>query len=163
MMRVSMSARQIARTSSVLVLAAGIILSANAQTGTPAAREAIEVRKSVFTLIAANFQPVGNVLKSNQYDAAEVQKSLARLKFLSEEAAEAFPPVSNIGEPETKAKPDIWANRAEFDKKLSDFQTHVTQLAQVNETEKGPTSAFKTAAGLVGQDCKGCHDSFKAK
>jgi cytochrome c556 len=172
---VSTGTRRKIFASTTLLLAAGFIFNAKAQTapqpappaqasaGSPAARAAIDVRKAVFTLIGSNFRPIGNVLKGNSYDAAEVQKSLARIAILAEEAGEAFPTVSNIGEPDTKAKADIWTTRADFDKKLKDFQAHAVQLAQINETEKGATEPFKTAAGALPQDCKGCHDSYKAK
>ena len=128
------------------------------------ARVAIENRKAVYTLIGNNFRLIGGVLKgSTPYDAAAVQKSIARVVFLSGLVDDAFPDVSNVGEPETKAKPDIWAKRAEFDKKLKDFQTHLVALQIVNDTDKNASEAFKTAAAAVGQDCKSCHDDFRVK
>lgn len=175
-----MTARRMMALGGALILGAGFAVSANSQTaatppaaptpaaapagGTTAARAAIDNRKAVFTLISGNFRLIGNVLKgSAPYDAAAVQKSIARLVFLSDFLPEAFADVSNVGEPETKAKPDIWTNRADFDKKLKDFQTHLIAFQQVNDAEKGATEAFKTAAAAVGQDCKACHDAFKAK
>ena len=76
---------------------------------------------------------------------------------------EAFPEVSNVGEPDTKAKADVWTNRPDFDKRLKDFQAHAAALVQVNATEKGATDAFKAAVVVLGEDCKGCHDTYKVK
>jgi cytochrome c556 len=59
--------------------------------------------------------------------------------------------------------PNVWDNRQDFEKKLKDFQDHVAFLVQVNATEKGATDAFKAAVNTVAQDCKGCHDSFRAE
>ncbi|WOJ90855.1 cytochrome c [Methylocapsa polymorpha] len=107
---------------------------------------------------------IGNVLKGSvPYDAAAVQKSIARVVFLSDLVSEGFPEISNIGEPDTKAKADIWTNRADFDKKVKDFQAHLVALQQVNDTEKDASEAFKTAANAVAQDCKACHDEYKVK
>ncbi|WP_051953646.1 c-type cytochrome [Methylocapsa aurea] len=168
-----MTARRAMAMGGALILGAGLAVSAHSQTppagaspaaGPSPARTAIEYRKAVYTLIGANFRLLGNVLKgSAPYDAATVQKNIARLVFLSDLVSEGFPEVSNVGEPDTKAKADVWTNRADFDQKVKDFQTHLVALQQVNDAEKGPTEAFKTAAAQVGQDCKACHDTYKAK
>jgi cytochrome c556 len=120
------------------LLSAGVVFQAISQpapgTLSPG-RKAIDVRKAVFTLIASNFQLTGGILKgTTPYDAAE-----------------------------TKAKADIWTNRAVFDKKLKDFQAHASALQQVTATETSASDAFKTAANAVAQDCKSCHDDFRAK
>lgn len=168
MREILMRARCARIVGATLLLSTGFILSANSQTppasGLNAARQAVDERKAVYKLIGANFKPIGNVLKgSAPYDAAAIQKSIDRVVFLSGLLDEAFPENSNLGDPETKAKADIWTNRADFDKKEKDFQIHVLALQKVNETEKGATEAFKTAAAAVGQDCKACHDDYRLK
>ncbi|SFK00141.1 Cytochrome c556 [Methylocapsa palsarum] len=155
----------------------GAVWAADAQTPPPAAaaapapsgasapgRAAVDVRKAAYTLVGANFKPLGNVLKGTApYDAAEAQKNIARIAFLAELLNDAFPDVSNIGEPDSKAKAEIWSNRADFDKKLKQFQTDAIALVQVNATEQGAAEAFKAAVTALGQDCKACHDLYKAK
>ena len=137
---------------------------AAAPAGPSPAKQAIAVRKAAFTLIANNFKPIGDVLQGKaEYDAAEIQKRATRVAFLSELLDGTFPEASNVGEPDTKAKAEIWTDRAEFDKKLKEFKEHAATLAQVAAKEKTNSEAFKAAAGAVGQDCKGCHDKFKAK
>ncbi|WP_026595880.1 c-type cytochrome [Methyloferula stellata] len=168
MREISMRARCAGILGATLLLSTGFILSANSQTppagGLNAARQAVDERKAVYKLIGASFKPIGNVLKgSTQYDAATIQKSIDRVVFLSGLLDEAFPENSNLGDPETKAKADIWTNHADFEKKEKNFQTHVLALQKVNETEKGATEAFKTAAAAVGQDCKACHDDYRLK
>jgi cytochrome c556 len=138
--------------------------SATASSASPQARAAIDVRKAAYTLVGANFKPLGNILKgASPYNAVEVQKNIARIAFLAEILNDAFPDVSNVSEPDTKAKPEIWTNRADFDKKLKQFQTDAIALVQVNATEQGATEAFKTAVTALGQDCKACHDLYKVK
>jgi cytochrome c556 len=154
----------------VLIITATLGVSANAQTPPPAApapspaKQAIDARKAIYTLIGANFRPVGAVLQGKaEYDSAEIQKRATRVAFLAGLLNEAYPDISNVGEPDTKAKADIWTNRADFDKRLKDFQDHVATLVAVSSKEKTAGDAFKTAAGAVAQDCKGCHDNFRAK
>ncbi len=128
----------------------------------PNPKPVIDVRRALFTLIGSNFRPVGDTLQGKQaYDAAELQKRIARAAFLAPQLGEVFPDYSANGD--TKAKPEIWSNRADFDARLKDFQTHVVALAQVIDKEPGNADAFKTAAAAVGKDCKGCHDEYKSK
>ncbi len=157
--------------SFAVVLTAGFSVLAYAQqapaaapVGPPPARQAVEVRKALFTLIGNNFKPIGDALQGKvPYDAAEVQKRATRVAFLSDLVGETFPDASNIGLPDTKAKAEIWSDRAEFDKKVKTFREHAATLAQVAAKETSASDAFKAAAAAVGQDCKGCHEAYKVK
>jgi cytochrome c556 len=168
--------RQLQLIGGALLLAGS--LSAAAQTATPpaapatpatptggppnAAKQAIDNRKAIFTLIGSNFRPLGEVLQGKSpYDAAEAQKRAARLQFLAGLLDEAFPDISSSGD--TRAKPEIWSNRADFNAKLKDFQDHIAVLTQVASRDGSTADQFKAAAGAVGQDCKGCHDTYRTK
>src|SRR5208337_85590 len=102
-----------------LILSAAFALSASSQTAPAAAPPAapaaaspsparvdIENRQAVDTLSGNNFKPLGAVLKGSPYEAATIQKSIARLVCLSGLLDDSFPEVSNVGEPDTKAKSD---------------------------------------------------------
>lgn len=129
---------------------------------TPAARQAIEIRKAIFTLIGANFRPVGETLQGKAaYDADDIQKRAARVAFLAPLLTDAFPDISSSGD--TKAKPAVWSQRADFDQRLKAFQDHAITLAQLTEKDRSGGDAFKAAAAAVAKDCKGCHEDYKAK
>ena len=158
------------------ILGASYVLPADAQTppaspapaaattGPSPSRSAIEARRAVFALIGSNFRPLGDVLKGNKsYDAAEVQKRISRIIFLSEFLDESFPDVSNTGLPDTKTKADAWTNKDDFAKKIKSFQDASLALQKVNAAEKGATDAFKASLAALGQECKGCHDNYKEK
>jgi len=155
--------------SAISLLGSGIALSVHAQTAPKEgdlkqARQAVEVRKAVFTLIGSNFQPLGNILKGTvPYDSGKVKVNVARLAVLSEFVNDIFPDYSNLGEPETKTKADAWTNKEDLLKRIADFQAHAQNLVKVSATEGDATDAFKAAVTAVGQDCKGCHDLYKAK
>jgi len=128
------------------------------------ARRAIDERKAIFTLIGANFRPVGEVLQGRaSLEASELQKRASRVAFLAALAGDAFADVSNVGDPGTRAKPEIWARRAEFDKALSDFASHAQALSQLAAKHGAASDEIKSAAGALAQDCKSCHDTFRAK
>jgi cytochrome c556 len=156
-----------ALTAGAILFATSVSFVAQAQNapgGANAGRQAVESRKAVFTLVGANFRPLGGLLRDGgQYNAADVEKRISRIAFLSTFLGESFPDNSNIGEPDTKAKPEIWTNRADFDSKLKDFIGHVAELQKVNAKEGALTEPFKTALAAVAQDCKTCHDTYKLK
>ena len=128
------------------------------------ARRAIDERKAIFTLIGANFRPLGEVLQGRaSLDASELQKRTSRVAFLATLASDAFSEVSNVGDPGTRAKPEIWTRRAEFDKALTDFAGHAQVLSGIAAKQGTASDEFKTAAGVLAQDCKSCHDTFRAK
>jgi cytochrome c556 len=170
--RVKSKSVALSSARAALVFGVGLALSAAAQTppAAPApaaappspASQAIAVRKAIYTLIGANFKPIGDALKGTAtYDSAELVKRATRVAYFAGLVQEAFPDVSSAGD--TKAKPEIWTNRTDFDKRLRDFQTHAQALVQVAANEAPSSDAFKAAAGAVGQDCKGCHDNYRAK
>jgi len=140
---------------------------AMAQSAPPApspAKRAVDERKAIYTLVGANFRPLGEALQGRApYNPTELRKRAARLALLAELAADAYPDVSNAGPDATRAKAEIWSSRAEFDTRLADFVKHTQALSQVVGKETAASDAFKEAAGAVGQDCKGCHDKFREK
>lgn len=148
-------------------LIAGCVLSntASAQAPGPSpAKIAVENRKAEFTLIGNFFRWFGVVAKGGApYDEAEAKKRADRIAYLAGLIDESFPEISNVGEPDSKAKPDIWKEKAEFDKKLAKFKEDVRILVETVGKEKGATEGFKTVVANLGQDCKACHDSYKAK
>lgn len=132
--------------------------------GPSPAKQAIAVRKAAFTLIANNFKPIGEVLQGKAaYNQADIVKRAERVAFLSLLLDGTFPEDSNVGAPETKSKPEIWAKKADFDKQIKEFQENAAALAQIAAKESTASDAFKNAAKAVAEGCKSCHDAYKAK
>jgi cytochrome c556 len=128
------------------------------------AKRAVDERKAIFTLIGGNFRPIGEQLQGRGLlDSGEARKRAERVAFLASLASDAFPELSNVGDPGTRAKAEIWSQRADFDKVVADFVKHSQALAQATATQAPGSDAFKAAAGAVAQDCKTCHDNFRAK
>ncbi len=60
----------------------------------------------------------------------------------------------------SRAKPEIWTNAADFQVKLTAFQTAAASLAAAAKTND--KAAIQTAMGPVGAACVGCHQSYQA-
>ena len=143
-----------------VLLALGAASVAQAQ-GSKEADAAIKYRKSLYTVLVANFAPMGAMASGKApYDEAVFKRNAARVAFLAGIAPEVFPEVSKTGD--TKAKPEIWANKAEFDKLMKDLQD---KTAALSTTAASATSVdgVKAAFGAAAGACKACHDKFKAE
>ncbi|MBF0304723.1 MAG: cytochrome c [Alphaproteobacteria bacterium] len=98
------------------------------------------------SILAAKGGPVDNLT----YHANGVLTAFQHL-------GDAFPPGSDKGE--TKAKDNIWTERAKFDKAGKNAYTAAVAMAEAAKAgEKAETrDAFKTLAGA----CKACHEDFR--
>lgn len=153
------------RVKTVRALGATLLLLAvtavQAQTATPA-EKAIEYRQAVFKVVAGNFGPLAQSAQGKvELPPAAARQYAERLSEISQFARDAFPDISREGK--TRAKPEIWSERAEFDKLLKDLTDATKSLAGVTANAAAKPEEFKAAVGAVGNACKGCHDRFREK
>lgn len=127
------------------------------------AEQAISYRKALYDVIGGNFTPIGSVLQGRaEFNGAEMLKRAERTAQLAAMLDDAFPEISKTGN--TKAKAEIWTNRAEFDKLTKSFVDNSAALAAVlKKDNKAASAEFKTAATAVAQDCRSCHEKFRAR
>jgi cytochrome c556 len=59
----------------------------------------------------------------------------------------------------TRAKPEIWAEKDKFNAAVTKSQEDVAKLVAAGKT--GNLDQIKAAAGAVGQSCKACHDTYQ--
>ena len=60
---------------------------------------------------------------------------------------------------ETRAKPEIWTERAKFDAAANKMQEEVGKLNVA--AKSGNLDQIKVAFGAAGQSCKACHDNYR--
>jgi len=146
----------LAAATLLLAVAAG----ANAQGQPSKAEQAVKYRKAVYQAIAWNFGPMSAMAQGKlPHDAAEFQMRAARVAALTPMLAESYAPDTQ-GVAGSKAKPELWANRADFDAKMRDLVDRSATLASVAKSGDAARSkaAFLDTAGT----CKACHDDYKA-
>jgi cytochrome c556 len=71
-----------------------------------------------------------------------------------------FPPGSDKGE-DTKALPEIWSDRAGFEKIAAAAGTAATKLAEAAKAGDADTVAVQFKA--LGEQCGACHKGYRAK
>ena len=69
-----------------------------------------------------------------------------------------FPPGSLA--PGSRARPEIWANKADFDARAADLQDAATRLSQL--VAAGDKAGFAAQVAVVQSRCAACHDKYRA-
>ncbi len=62
----------------------------------------------------------------------------------------------------TKAKDAVWENWEDFAKRMDSLEADTAAFAEVTK-QTTDMDEIKAAFGLVGRNCKGCHDEYKVR
>jgi cytochrome c556 len=119
-------------------------------------------RQSWFAMLAVNFGPMVAMVKGEipweEMQMAGYADQLAALTTL--DVMRGFAGGSDKGT--TRAKPEIWENKADFESKMNDLTKAVNAL-QVVANEGTDRKAIAAQVGATGKACKACHDDYKSK
>lgn len=148
--------KQLLAVSVVLALGGGIAAEALAQANP---NQLIANRKGAMSLQAKYFGPVlGMSLGRAPYDAKIVKRNVEYLTVLNQMPWDDFQP-NTAGNPNTRAKEDVYKDPAKFKAGIESMQGEVQKLAAVVQGG-GDQNAVKPAAQAVGRACNSCHESF---
>jgi cytochrome c556 len=120
----------------------------------------IKMRKSTMDLIGYNFGSLDAMAEGKKpFDKEEAQRNAELVARLVALPKRFFGEGTDL-EGKTKAKPEIWTHRADFDKKMEALATEAAKLPAVASADN---EEFKKQVSATGKACKSCHDDFKAK
>jgi cytochrome c556 len=124
------------------------------------ADRAIRYRQGVMRAQGWHMGVLGAMAKGERpYDKDTAARSARFVHELVDMFPDGFTPGSESGAP-TKAKPDIWKERAKFDKYQQDAKAQTTKLVSAAGTD---LAALRTALGATAKACDSCHDDFREK
>jgi cytochrome c556 len=150
------------RAAALGVALLGLVAAASAQEQPPSkAEQAIKYRQSVYKVILWNFGPVAAMAQGKiPYDAAEFGRRAERVATMAPMLLEGYPEGS-ASEPgiKTRARPEIWQNKPEFEKLMHDMENKTAALASV--AKEGNFEKSKAAFGEAAAACKACHEKFR--
>ncbi len=122
--------------------------------------DAIKYRKSAMFVMQQNFGRVAGMASGKiPFDAKVAAESAAVAEFVSKLPWAGFGPETDLGD--TRAKPEIWSNKAKFDDYAKKMQTEMAKLAVA--AKSGNLDSIKVAVNATGGACKSCHDDFQSK
>ena len=118
-------------------------------------------RQGNMALVAANFGPMGAMLKGelpfNRDQVRAYAKDLATVTSIN--MMRGYPAGSEGGR--TKAEPDIWLDLEDFREKMQALTDAAARLDAV--AASGDEAAVKERMKAVGKTCKDCHSDYKSK
>lgn len=119
----------------------------------------IKYRQAVMTAQGYHFYGVlGGMAKGTRpYDKDAAVRSAKFVDELIEMPWDGFAPGTESGAP-TNALPDIWKDRATFDKLAKDAKAETAKLVVAAGTD---LAALRAQVQATGRACKSCHDKFQ--
>ncbi|MEO6361343.1 MAG: cytochrome c [Sphingomicrobium sp.] len=147
------------RFSSVFLALAGasLIVGSTAALAAANASSVIAARKDSMKKVGAAFKLVMGQTKAGSLDANGIA-AVQELKTLSAQVDGWFPPKTGPDvDSATRAKAEIWVNRADFSTKAKAFASAAGEL-QIAAASGGNVQA---AAMKVAGTCKACHESYR--
>lgn len=122
----------------------------------PSAAQLVAARQAGMVMSASSVNLLkgasanGMALKSLSFSASGLAKWAAAMPALFAD--------STRGQP-SRARAEVWTNKADFAAKADAFATATKALAAAAAAED--KDAFASALASVGGACKGCHDSYQ--
>ena len=149
------------KTLAITALAAGLLASPLATSHFVEEETLQSYRQSWFAMVAMNFGPMVSMLKGEMpWDEQRLATWSEQLEQLTAmDISRGFSPGSVQGT--TRAKPEIWENRADFDAKLQDLRE--ASVALQAAVAGGERKAIAAAIQDTGKTCKACHDEYKSQ
>ena len=120
--------------------------------------DSVKYRQSALSVMAAHFGRLGAMASGKApFDAKVAQENAAVVEFMSKLPWAGFTP--NTEGVKSKAKPEVWMDKAKFDQ---GSEKMVAEVAKLNAAAKaGNLDALKAAFGETAKTCKACHDAFR--
>jgi cytochrome c556 len=119
----------------------------------------IKFRRAAYTIMNLNFSSLDAMVENKKpFNKDEAIRNADIVSLLSSI------PKSYFGEgtdKDTRAKPEIWKNRADFDSKMDKMISEAGKLPAV--ARSGDAAALKKQVNDVGEACKACHDEYRVK
>jgi cytochrome c556 len=140
------------------------IVASIAPTQSVSAADVVKERRALMKNNGKNMKVIGGYLKKGMGTTADVAASADAIAANASKIVALYPkgtgPGDNVGK--TRAKPEIWTERAKFEAAAAKFKTLAMNLASA--ARGGDKKAIGMAMGAMGkQSCGGYHRAFRAK
>jgi cytochrome c556 len=124
------------------------------------AKGVTEYRQAIFKLVKSNVGALGAMNKGAiPFNVETMQTNSMRLEQLSLMLEDYFATDTSGFDVKTEALDKIWANKADFNDKITALTAAASNLNKV--AKAGDKSQFKPAIGQVFKRVNGCQDNYK--
>lgn len=149
------------RIVSALVLAGTVILSSGEMLRAQSPKQVAKEREEIMEKLWPDYyRDMSRVARGESTDLSVVVAKAPGAIDKLKKFATLFPPGSGReAAPDTRAKPEIWTQRAEFDKAVEGLITETAALAEA--AKSGKVDAVKAQWPKVAEACGACHGGPK--
>jgi cytochrome c556 len=120
--------------------------------------EVIKYRQKVMKSLGAHNGAVSSIIKGRVSYKNHLEMHARAIADAAATILALFPEGSDFGE--TKAKPEVWGKRAEFEKAAKNSEQ---AAADFLKAVKGKDKDLGPAYKKLGESCKECHKQFREK
>jgi cytochrome c556 len=150
-----------ANASLGLAAAVSSLALAAAAPPSPSPREVIAARQASLDMSVMTFAELKDAARDGRSMASQVYPATSLAKW-ARALPTMFPPGAGpeAGVP-TRAKPDIWTDRAGFERRGADYAAAAERLRDL--AAAGDAAGFKAQIAVVSAACDACHAVYKQK
>ncbi|MGK9233854.1 cytochrome c [Inquilinus limosus] len=123
--------------------------------------EVVTQREDAMKTFGASVKTLTGFVRDNQGSIDDVKAATAKMKATSADLLVLFPEGTAVGIGKSAAKPEIWANWADFQTKVKANQDAIAALDAA--AQEGNAAKVKAAFPAVGQSCGACHETYRVK
>jgi cytochrome c556 len=146
--------RTIVIIGSAIALTAGPVFSVSADS-----EETIKYRQSVMKSVGGHMGGAVAIIKGKVPYKEDLVAHVAGLDGMASILPNAFKQKTEGGE--TRAKPEIWQDAADFQQKIKDLQAATADFLAA--AKSGGPEAAGAKLGAVGDACSACHKKYREK
>jgi cytochrome c556 len=141
------------RSSSELRCVAALALLALLPAAYADDKDVIDYRQHIMNTLNEQAAALGQILSASVPDD-NVIAHLDAIALTASTALKAF--MSKV--PGGEAKPEVWANWADFSKRMNDFARMTSEMAKTGH-EQGKDAGLANVVDAL--SCKSCHDTYR--
>jgi cytochrome c556 len=144
----------------LVVAAAALVSAVPAMAQFQKPEDAVKYRQNAFFVMSQHFGRLGAMANGRiPFDAKAAAENAAIVETISKLPWAGF--VAGTESIKSRAKPEVWTEKAQFDQGAEKLRVEATKLAAA--AKMGNLDALKTAFGETAATCKACHDSYQSK
>ena len=122
----------------------------------------IRMRKAAYDVMDYALEVLDNMVEGKRpYAKDEAVRNAELVARVAHLPKNFFGEGSDSNAGETRAKPEIWTHRADFDAKMDKMIQETGKLPAA--AASGDVATLRKAVEAAGDACKACHDDYRAK
>lgn len=158
----TISRKMMVALAGVATFAGAAMVQSTAATAADTAAEAIAERQALLKSMGDSMRPLSGIARGRvDADKAVMTRHANNVAAKARGLAASFNKDTRSSGIASDALPAIWTSKADFNRKSAALVTASGRLQAA--ANAGDVASFRTALGAVGQTCKECHDSYRAK